>query len=223
MVNALCLFGGSSVTYPGFPQACGKLPGDSSNDPTAPPPCVWLPVDDRTGGQVSGDGVRQSGAADYMLRTTQQHHVQLSLMADQKANILIASCSILLTFSFANFDRTDLFWGFVALFLFSFMALVLAVLAVIPRLGSNLGGKPNLLFFGDFNALALDDYVDEMKQILDSDEAIYETILTDIHALGSAIQHRKYRYLAMSYRVFLAGIIASGVLFLVQIAIARVG
>ena len=43
-----------------------------------------------------------SQAAIYLLRTTQQNHVSLSMMADQKASILIGAAFVLLTILFAN-------------------------------------------------------------------------------------------------------------------------
>lgn len=162
------------------------------------------------------ENIKQSGAADYMLRTTQQHHVQLSLMADQKANIMIAATSILLTFSFANFKQQNLFWGFLALFVFSFGALIFAILALIPRLARTEGGPRNLLFFGDFTELSVEDYRTEMERVLQTDQAIYESIVTDIHALGSSLRARKFHYLGLSYRLFLAGVCVAGALFALQ-------
>ena len=79
--------------------------------------------------------IEANASKDYMLRTTQQHHVALSMMADQKANIMIAATSILLTFAFANFKQQNLFWGFLALFIFAFISLILAILAVSPTTG----------------------------------------------------------------------------------------
>ncbi len=165
---------------------------------------------------MSFEDVKQSGAVDYMLRTTQQHHVQLSVMADQKANIMIASTSILLTFSFANFKQQNLFWGFLALFVFSFVALVMAVLAVLPRIGRTASGPKNLLFFGDFCDMSLDEYSDTMDEIMQSDRSTYQAVVADIHALGTTLQDKKYRYLSLSYRWFLTGIVSAGALFVLQ-------
>lgn len=166
---------------------------------------------------MSFEGIDQTGAVDYMLRTTQQHHVQLSLMADQKASIMIASSSIVLTFAFANFKQQNLFWGFLALFLFAFISLVLAVLAVIPRFGSNSPGRArNLLFFGDFADMSLADYQAAVGETIRTDEKIYEAVTADIHSLGCALRNRKYRYLGYSYRTFLVGLLTAGSLFLLQ-------
>ncbi len=157
-----------------------------------------------------------NGAIDYMLRTTQQHHVQLSLMADQKANIMIASTSILLTFSFANFKQQNLFWGFLALFMFAFASLILAVLAVMPRLHHHQSGSMNPLFFGDFSAMSLDEYRGVMNEVMASDRSTYDALVADIHALGTTLRDRKYRFLTLSYRTFLVGIITAGSLFVLQ-------
>lgn len=173
---------------------------------------------------MSFEGIEQSGAVDYMLRTTQQHHVQLSLMADQKASIMIASSSIVLTFAFANFDEENLGWGFIALFVFAFVALVMALLAVLPRF-KNLkpAGQRNLLFFGDFAEMSLEDYVEGMSEVAKSDDHIYEAIVADIHGLGRALHDRKYRYLNASYTVFLIGLLVSASLFLVQTLVSQLG
>jgi len=167
--------------------------------------------------QMSFEGIEQSGAVDYMLRTTQQHHVQLSLMADQKANIMIASTSILLTFSFANFKQQNLFWGFLALFLFSFIALIMAVLAVLPRTGAPAPGeKRNALFFGDFTAMSSDEYSEVMDEVMQSDANTYQAVVDDIYALGSSLKSKKFFYLSLSYKWFLVGIVLAGALFVLQ-------
>lgn len=166
---------------------------------------------------MSFEDIRQSGAADDLLRTTQQHHVQLSLMADQKASIMMAASSILLTFTFSNLDHETLSWGFWALFIFSSVSLGLAILAVTPRAGSaKRSSERNLLFFGDFAEMSLEEYSDSMDNILRSDETIYQVIVADIHAIGRNLKNSKYRYLTLSYRWFLAGIVMATVMFLIQ-------
>lgn len=170
------------------------------------------------------EDIKQSTAASYLLRTTQQHHVHLSAMADQKANIMIASTSILLTFAFANFKQANLFWGFLALFIFAFVALVLAILAVAPNFAAKKAddvpaGPRNPLFFGHFTEMSLQEFEDEIAQMLESDEKTYRAQVADIYGLGMSIRDGKYRYLSWSYRVFLSGIVAAGFLFVLQTAV----
>jgi len=166
---------------------------------------------------MSFETVKRNGSIDYMLRTTQQHHVRLSVMADQKANIMIAATSILLTFAFANFKQQNLFWGFLALFVFAFASLILALLAVSPRFGREDEQQHlNSLFFGHFVHHTLEEYYDEMAEIMQSDQNTYEAIVKDIYFIGQNLQHHKYKYLSISYRVFLFGIVIAGGLFILQ-------
>ncbi len=164
--------------------------------------------------------IKENGALNYLLRSTQQHHVRLSAMADQKANIMIAATSILLTFAFANFKQQNLFWGFLALFVFSFIALLLAVLAVSPRFTPDPQARSyNPLFFGDFGSKTLDQYFEEMEEVMSSDQRAYEAQVRDIYNLGVTLQNHKYKYLSMSYRVFLLGIVVTASLFVLQTAL----
>jgi hypothetical protein len=169
---------------------------------------------------MSFETVKQSGAVDYLLRTTQQHHVRLSVMADQKANIMIAATSILLTFAFANFKQQNLFWGFLALFVSAFVSLILAIRAVSPRFWrEDEQAQLNSLFFGHFVHLPLEDYYEEMELIMSSDKETYEAIVKDIYYIGQNLQHHKYKHLHASYRVFLLGIVIAGALFVLQTAL----
>ena len=48
--------------------------------------------------------VPERNTADNMLRTAQQHHVQLSVMADIKANIIITVSSIVMTLTLGRLN-----------------------------------------------------------------------------------------------------------------------
>lgn len=170
---------------------------------------------------MSFENIKQSNAVSYLLRTTQQHHVSLSMMADQKANIVIAASSILLTFSFANFKQQNLFWGFLALFVFSFFSLIAAIMAVNPRFRANRKVKIdpknfNPLFFGHFTTLSLNEYNKVMEKVMKNDKETYETQVKDIYQIGSVLKNRKYKYLSASYRFFLIGVVTAALLFALQ-------
>ena len=174
------------------------------------------------------EDIKQSDALNYLLRTTQQHHVRLSMMADQKANIMIAATSILLTFAFANFKQQTLFWGFLVLFVFSFFALVTAIMAVSPRFRRKGVAKTddkmfNPLFFGHFTELSMDQYYKTMEDIMSTDQSTYEAQIKDIYEIGMTLQHHKYKYLSRSYRFFLIGIVAAALLFILQTAVFYLG
>ena len=140
--------------------------------------------------------VPERNTADNFLRTTQQHHVALSSMADTKANIIITCSSIVLTLG-----------GF------TLLALLLAILAVLPKYlplklqGEKIPPNFNLLFFGHFSELPRERYLEEMARVMMPDGSLYATWAADIYSLGSYLGHHKYRYLRLSYLSFLAGFV----------------
>jgi hypothetical protein len=103
--------------------------------------------------------VPERSSGDHLLRLLQQHHVQLSTMADTKANIIITVSSIVLTLVLGRVTDPSLRVGLMVLGAFTLMALLLAILAVLPKYrGSIKVGGPlppgfNVLFFGHFAGL----------------------------------------------------------------------
>src|SRR4029079_17881281 len=77
--------------------------------------------------------VPERNTGDVILRTTQQHHVQLSVMADTKANILITVSSIVLTLVLGKMDEAQLRPAMLTPGAFILVALLLAVIAVLPK------------------------------------------------------------------------------------------
>ncbi len=168
---------------------------------------------------MSFEDIDQTIAGTHLLKNVQHHHITLSAMADQKANIMLASTSILLSFAFSNLDRDHLYWGFLVLSIASLISLVLALLAVSPTFGASSTRKiehPNALFFGHFANLPVEDYLDEMKIVLSSDAHMYEAQIRDIHDLGVSIKTHKYRWLNLSYRIFLVGIVTASLTMAVE-------
>lgn len=145
----------------------------------------------------------------YMLRTTQQHHVQLSLMADQKASFLIAASFVVLSIlaGYLADGKVSLTMLFVASVLL--LASVFAILAIMPRhrYKHAVGLNDNLLFFGNFSQLSYDEFLEKMQDKMQSDEKIFETMLHDIYSMGKILNDRKYRYLSMSYKIFFIGLL----------------
>jgi hypothetical protein len=68
----------------------------------------------------------------YMLRTTQQHQVQLSAIADQKANIIIASNCIIFSLTLSRIETAYQFWGIWSLLAMSVFSIITAIIVVAP-------------------------------------------------------------------------------------------
>lgn len=168
--------------------------------------------------QYSFKNVEARNTFDYMLRTSQQAHLQLSMMADQKASILLGAEVVMLTLLFGRLDPQQAnTWVFV-LAGFVFISAIFALMAVMPKYKINLEGisNPNWLFFAFSAQLSPQDYRKKIAHIAQSDERIYETIVNDIHQMGSVLYKKKFRYLNLSYKALLLGIAATFIMVLVN-------
>lgn len=160
--------------------------------------------------------IPERNTSDNLLRTAQQHHVALSSMADTKANIIITVSSIVLTISMGHINDPALRPSVIVLGVFTLLALLLAILAVLPkyrplrlREGEALPPHFNLMFFGHFSELARERYLVEMARALTPDGSPYHAWSNDIYSLGTYLRRYKYRYLRYSYLFFLGGFVCA--------------
>lgn len=158
--------------------------------------------------------VPERNTGDALMRTMQQHHVQLSVMADTKANILITVSSIILTLVLGQMNDPDLRAAMMTLGGFIFLSLLLAVVAVLPKYrplriapGATLPESFNLMFFGHFAELPKTRFLLEIANSLQADGSVYEAMARDVYSIGYYLAHYKYRYLRMSYLFFLGGFV----------------
>jgi len=161
-------------------------------------------------------------ATIYMLRTTQQRHIQLSAMADQKANIVIGASLIMVTLIVGKAAQGGLSLPMWVLGAGAATACCFAMLAVLPNTSSPRRGQPgfNPLFFGAVEQLSVDEYLQEMAGHLASEQAVYELILRDLHAEAQVLARKKYRRLRISYLVFLVTLMLTGTLSIYVHAVA---
>ena len=72
--------------------------------------------------------------------------------------------------------------------------------------------KVNLLFFGNFYKMPMEEYLWAMKEMMGDRQYLYDTMVKDLYYLGIVL-NRKYKLLRMTYTVFMIGIVASVVAF----------
>jgi hypothetical protein len=152
----------------------------------------------------------------YALRTAHQNQTQLNLMADQKANIIVGTIVIFLTFLFTRYRDADISDQRVLLVLgvivlFELLALLMGILVIRPRAkwatqSHTVETMPNPLFFGFFTAFKQQEFIDYMQQILTDNSAARELLLKDIYQIGQVLK-RKYRLLKYAYNFAATGIL----------------
>jgi len=161
---------------------------------------------------------------ESMFRLTARNQINLSSIADNKANILISVNSIVLTVlltvgvgkiaDYPNFTIPAIL--FIAT---SLITVIFAILSTRPKISSGKfteedihNQKVNLLFFGNFYRMEYDDYEWAVKEMMKDDNHLYTNMIKDQYSLGKVIG-QKYRLLRVAYTVFMFGLILSTIVF----------
>jgi len=183
-------------------------------------------------GKKGGKG--RSRGVETMFRTTYRTHLDLSSLADTKANIMISINGIIISILMATIyphivENRYLLVPAAVLLLFCLLSMVYAVLAARPRVTQRdttleevKAGKGNLLFFGTFSSMKEEDFVAGMEELIRDPERTYESMTRDIYGLGSVLT-TKYRLLRGSYSLFMVGLISGVLSFLVVSALGSPG
>ena len=163
---------------------------------------------------------------ETMFRTSLRNHIQLSQIADNKANIMLSINAIIisavLSFLFPRFDQEPiLILPTAVLITVCITALAFAVISTIPKVTRGVFTKEeirdkraNLLFFGNFYKMDLQDFEWGMNEMLKDKEYLYSSMIRDFYSLGKVLSV-KYKYLRISYTVFMIGLIFSVLVFAV--------
>lgn len=157
---------------------------------------------------------------ETMFRTTSSNHIMLSEMADNKANILITINSIILSVVVSVLVRKleenpKLMVPTIMLVITCLTTTVFAILATRPNVTAGRftrddvkNKRTNLLFFGNFHSMKVDDYEWSMKEMMKDSEYLYGSMIKDIYFLGKVLG-RKYRRLRVAYNIFMFGFVVS--------------
>jgi hypothetical protein len=145
----------------------------------------------------------------HAVRTAQQIHVALSQMADQKANMLLAATFLVFTIALGQARDSAEPLPLLILGIGSFFSAVLSILAVMPATRFRTGGRLNVLFFGSFEQLSEEEFLERVMTELRSEEGFMTIMLRDLYQNGVVLARKKYRLLGYAYRTFLVGLCLS--------------
>jgi len=162
---------------------------------------------------------------DQLIRQTRVYHVQLSMMADSKANMLLTISSILVTLSATHLADVRYRWPAMVLIAGCLVSVAFAALTTMPKF-FRAGDAPksatmpqapgfNPLFFGDFTRLSYGEFLRTMEHTMSSASTAYEAQLREIYLLGTFLGQSKYRWLRLGYISFMAGLLGSVVVWVV--------
>ncbi len=167
-----------------------------------------------------------SRGIETMFRSAYRNHINLSSIADSKANIMISINAILMSIiiSFVSSRLQTNPWLMIpsaTLLLTSLVSIVYAILSARPTVTSKVftledvrQNRSNILFFGNFVNMGVDDFTVGMRELMQDWDRLYENMISDIFSLGQVLS-KKYRLLWISYTVFMIGLAVSVTLFLI--------
>jgi predicted metal-dependent HD superfamily phosphohydrolase len=172
---------------------------------------------------------------ETMFRSTYDNHMTLSSIADNKANMMISLnaviLSVIITYVGAKssvlgteFTRNPILMVPVGtLLLTTIGSVVSAIMSAQPdvttfniRPNKVKSKRVNLLFFGNFTKIPLEDFQSGMHDIMREKDALYNNMIIDIYYLGEVLS-KKYRLLRISYTIFMIGLILTVISFIVAI------
>jgi hypothetical protein len=165
-----------------------------------------------------------------MFRISSSNHQRLSDMADNKAHIMITVNSIILSAIISILLRklTEYEYLIIPTFILlsiSLLAMTFSILATRPSIPTGIFQRSdvderrvNLLFFGNFYKMPLEDYTYGMVKMMEDKEFLYGSLIKDVYAQG-VVLGKKYRLLRIGYNIFMFGLIASVIAFIIASAI----
>ena len=163
---------------------------------------------------------------ETMFRTTYQTHNNLSALADHKANMMLSINTIVLSIiasalvpKVIETAQTKLIVPSIMMMLVCLVSIVFATLSTRPKITEGhiqksdiLNKKSNLLFFGNFYNMQLEEFQWGVKEMIKDPDFLYNSMSRDIYFLGVVLS-KKYRYLSICYNIFMFGIILSVLAF----------
>ena len=157
---------------------------------------------------------------ETMFRISSSNSLKISEMADNKAHIMISVNSIIISVVLGLIvgkldENRVMIVPTIILLSVNVFTIIYSVLATRPKVtrGSftpeELERKTvNLLFYGSFYKMDFSAYDNAMRKLMDDREFLYGSLIKDIYWQGKVLG-RKYKFLRLSYNIFMYGIALS--------------
>ncbi|WP_159018472.1 Pycsar system effector family protein [Algibacter sp. L3A6] len=166
---------------------------------------------------------------ETMFRVTLKNHITLSNIADTKANILLSVNAIIVSLVLSNLasklDKPSndyLITPTIIFIMFTVASIILSIMATRPNVTRGeftkedvANKKVNLLFFGNFHKMSLQDFEWAMGEMMQDRDYLYSSMKKDLYFLGLVLD-KKYKILRLTYTVFMVGIIVSVIAFIIS-------
>jgi predicted metal-dependent HD superfamily phosphohydrolase len=166
------------------------------------------------------DKDKPSRGIETLFRLTSRNQMDLNGLADNKAGIMISVNSIIISVILTVLlrkleDQPHLVIPTLIMLTVNILTIIFSILATRPKIIANnftdediSSRKINMLFFGHFQKLSFEQYSSGIKQMLKERDYLYSSLIKDIYYQGLVL-NKKYKYLSISYTIFMYGLIIS--------------
>jgi hypothetical protein len=163
-------------------------------------------------------GLGSNRGIETMFRSSYRVQMELTSLADNKANMMISINGIIISIIIAavapKLDANPwLLLPTVVFLLGTLISITYAVFAARPRVSTQPitlkdleHSRGNILFFGDFANLSEEEFIEGMVDLINDRTVIYETMIRNLYGLGSVLR-KKFALLKIAYTSFLLALI----------------
>jgi hypothetical protein len=183
-------------------------------------------LDEDTPSIIENNDLILKGEVINLIRTTQRNYINLTNIADNKANILISINALMLTIllpiiftSFEFISTNSLQFPLLCFALTCLLTIVLASLVITPFRNNTAQKKSKKetkgrspFFFATYDDLTFEQYEELLKHTVSDKKTISNIIAKDLYHFGLTLSG-KYKMIKISYTIFYNGIIISFLLF----------
>jgi hypothetical protein len=164
---------------------------------------------------------------ETMFRANYRTHINLSAIADNKANIMLSINAIVISIALPQLlplleGQASLRVPTLLLLTTCIIAIVLATLSTRPKITEGKftredieQRRANLLFFGNFYEMPLKDFHWGMMEMIKDQDFLYSSMTKDLYFLGVVLA-KKYKYLSYCYGVFMYGMVITVIAFAIS-------
>ena len=196
------------------PESEGQTPATSDNAGSSPEASRTAKTTERHPASKLGS----SRGIETMFRSAYRVQMDLTGLADNKANMMISINGIIISIIIASvapkLDANP--WLLIPSTLFllgNLVSVVFAILAARPRVSTQAisledlrNSEGNILFFGNFANMSENEFVEGMVDLVQDKTVLYETMIRNIYGLGSVLK-KKFALLQIAYTAFMAALV----------------
>ena len=160
---------------------------------------------------------RSERGVETLFKLLSKNQYTLNTMIDTKSNILISINALILSLILGTVMSqldTDphLIYPVIMILFTNLASIAYAIFATRPELVHGKSETRNLMFYGNFQDMEEDEYVNNITNLMNEGDELYKTIAKDTYYLGKTID-RKFKLLRKSFNIFLIGITLSVIAF----------